>query len=127
MKKVNKKRISIALAVFLMLFSIGSVYALSYSETTLYMGKSSAETESAGLSKSADFKVTTYSSSKAPTNASVHACWSGWPYSLEQNRVVPIGQTWEGREPQDKDSNFFVKLWGMNYNKTYAYGHIEAN
>lgn len=77
MKKLNKKRISIVISVFLMMFSIGSVYGLSHSEVTLYMGKSSAETESVGLVKSANFKITTYSSSKAPTNAAVHACWSG--------------------------------------------------
>lgn len=118
------KKVRIACSVvFLTLFvSIATAYALSVSSScTLKIGSSSAETNAVGISKSANFKIQTYSSSKAPTNAAVHACYTGWPYSLEQAKVVLIGETWNGVEKQDKDSNFFVKLWSMNGNQTYVW------
>lgn len=128
MKKSNNKMKYLIFSVFLMLLSIGTVRALMYEDScVLRIGESSATTSPIGTSKSAYFDIMTYSSSKAPTNAAVHACWTGWPYTLEQNRVVGIGQEWIGTEPQDKNSNFFVRLHGMYMNNTYARGYIRTN
>lgn len=128
MKKNNRIRKYIIFTVFLMLLSISTARALTNKDScTLRIGESLAETSPIGTSKSAHFDILTYSDSKAPTNAAVHACWTGWPYTLEQNRVLGIGQEWIGTEPQDKNSNFFVRLQGMYMNNTHAYGFIKTN
>ncbi len=128
MKKTIKRRMFITVSALLMLLSIGTVRALMTEDSCiLRIGQSFAETESVGTSKSAYFDILTYSDSKAPTNAAIHACWAGWPYTIEQSKVVGVGQEWIGTEPQDKNSNFYVSLHGMYMNNTYARGYIKAN
>ena len=124
----RKLWIKIAVSMFLVCLGIGSVYAASTKVSCrLYRGNDSAETDAVGISRSADFSVTTLSYSKAPTNSAVYACWTGWPYTLEQSTIVPIGQTMGGTEYQDKNSNFYLKLWAMFYKNTEASGWIKAN
>ena len=100
MKKIRVR----VLAIFVILIaSVMVVKAASVSKfCTISIGEISAESGAVGLARQASFVVETYSASNAPINAAVHACWNGWPYTLEQSQVVQIGETWSGTEEKSR-------------------------
>lgn len=82
------------------------------------------KSDSVGVGKEA--KYWAYNTPSSSRNMTMHAyaCWIGWPYSREKSiDIVPTG-VFEYREPQSKDSAFYIALTG--YNKCYGSGNVTV-
>lgn len=107
-----KKVIVIVLSAACLLGNMSAFAASTSASVKITKKDSSKESSAVGISRKALFKASNSSSSASELTMKAYACWTGWPYTCETTTNISPSGSYKYTEPQDKNSNFYIKLTG---------------
>lgn len=111
---MRKRKSMLAMLVLLCTLFVGSmVYAASTSASvSISKDNYSKSSSSVGVSTSANFSASNYSSSTKHMTMEAYACWTGWPYTCESSTSIAPSGKYNYTEKQSKNSSFYINLIG---------------
>ena len=116
----------VSLIVLCSLFVVMTAQAASTSASvSITKNDDSVSSSSVGVSKSARYYASNYSTSTGNMTMNAYACWTGWPYSRESSVDISPTGTYSYTESQDKNSSFYIELYGSKLCK--GYGSVRVN
>lgn len=111
MTKKARKFLCVAFACVSLMGATMGVYAAATSASCgISKGVTSKESSAIGISTSAYFSGSNYSSSTERLTMAAYCAWTGWPYSRENSVSISTGGTGSFTETQSRNSNFYVRL-----------------